>query len=145
MNSASGNLQQLVARAARTGNVLPSFHPCTVQIMTPPSTPGGQDADHGSVLYVYGLWPCGTVKTSSLYTCTIRIYTSYRLIVYLLTLKLKVTELFKKDEVLELQRKSHSCISKKRITRPQSQFPHSCVCERFIYSPDRPTYFPAAD
>ena len=24
---------------------------------------------------------------------------------------------------------------------PQSQFPHSCVCERFIYSQDRSTYF----
>jgi hypothetical protein len=23
------------------------------------------------------------------------------------------------------------------IARPQSQFPHSCVCERFIYSQDR--------
>ncbi len=27
------------------------------------------------------------------------------------------------------------------IARPQSQFPHSCVCERFIYSQDRSTYF----
>ncbi len=27
------------------------------------------------------------------------------------------------------------------FARPQSQFPHSCVCERFIYSPDRSTYF----
>ncbi len=27
----------------------------------------------------------------------------------------------------------------------QSQFPHSCVCERFIYSQDRSTYFPAAE
>jgi hypothetical protein len=24
--------------------------------------------------------------------------------------------------------------------QPQSQFPHSCVCERFIYSHDRSTY-----
>jgi hypothetical protein len=23
----------------------------------------------------------------------------------------------------------------------QSQFPHSCICERFIYSQDRSTYF----
>ncbi len=28
-----------------------------------------------------------------------------------------------------------------KIARPQSQFPHSCVCERFIYSQDRSTYF----
>jgi hypothetical protein len=40
-----------------------------------------------------------------------------------------------------LQRKSYLCISFLGITRPQSQFPHSCVCERFIYSKDRSTYF----
>ncbi len=28
-------------------------------------------------------------------------------------------------------------IPRKGIARPQSQFPHSCVCERFIYSHDR--------
>ncbi len=27
------------------------------------------------------------------------------------------------------------------IARPQPQFPHSCVCERFIYSQDLSTYF----
>ncbi len=31
------------------------------------------------------------------------------------------------------------------IARPQSQFPHSCVCVRFIYSQDLSTYFPAAE
>jgi hypothetical protein len=31
-----------------------------------------------------------------------------------------------------LQRKSHLCITFLGIARPQSQFPHSCVCERFI-------------
>ena len=40
-----------------------------------------------------------------------------------------------------LQRKSHLCISFLGIARPQSQFPHSCVYERFIYSQDRSTYF----
>jgi hypothetical protein len=30
------------------------------------------------------------------------------------------------------------------IARPQSQFPHSCVCERFIYSQDWYTYLAAA-
>ncbi len=32
-----------------------------------------------------------------------------------------------------LQRKSHLCIPRKGIARPQSQFPHSCICERFIH------------
>jgi hypothetical protein len=27
------------------------------------------------------------------------------------------------------------------IARPHSQFPHSCVCEKFIYSQDWSTYF----
>jgi hypothetical protein len=44
-----------------------------------------------------------------------------------------------------LQRKSHLCIPFLGIARTQSQFPHSCVCERFIYSQDRSTYFPAAE
>ncbi len=33
-----------------------------------------------------------------------------------------------------LQGKSHLCIPFLGIARPQSQLPHSCVCERFIYS-----------
>ncbi len=33
-----------------------------------------------------------------------------------------------------LQQKSHLCIPRKGIVRPQSKFPHSCICERFIYS-----------
>ena len=46
-----------------------------------------------------------------------------------------------------LQRKSHLWIPGKGIARPQSQFPHSCVCERdlYTYSQDRSTYFPAAE
>ncbi len=45
-----------------------------------------------------------------------------------------------------LQRKSHLCTPRKWLLRPpQSPFPHSCVCERFIYSQDRYTYFPAAE
>ncbi len=36
-----------------------------------------------------------------------------------------------------LQRKSHKCIPRKGITRPQSHFSHACVCERFIYSQQR--------
>jgi hypothetical protein len=31
------------------------------------------------------------------------------------------------------------------IARPQSQFPHSCVYEQFIYSQDRSTHFLAAE
>jgi hypothetical protein len=37
------------------------------------------------------------------------------------------------------------CISSKGTAYPQSQFPHSCVCEQFIYSQDRSTYFPATE
>ncbi len=37
------------------------------------------------------------------------------------------------------------CIPRKVIARSQYQFPHSWVCERFIYSQDRSTYFPAAE
>jgi hypothetical protein len=44
-----------------------------------------------------------------------------------------------------LQGKYHLCIPFLGIARPQSQFPHSCVCERFIYSQDQSTYFPAAE
>ena len=44
-----------------------------------------------------------------------------------------------------LQRKSHLCIPRKGIVQPQSQFPHSCVCEQFINSQDRSTYFPTAE
>jgi hypothetical protein len=47
-----------------------------------------------------------------------------------------------------LQRKFHLCIlcvPRKGIVWSQFQFPHSCACERFIYSQDRPTYFPAAE
>ncbi len=43
-----------------------------------------------------------------------------------------------------LQRKSHLWISIIVIARPQSQFPHSCVCERFIYYQYRFTYFSVA-
>jgi hypothetical protein len=40
-----------------------------------------------------------------------------------------------------LQRKSHLCIPFLGIARPQPQFQHSCVCERFIQFQDRPKYF----
>jgi hypothetical protein len=40
-----------------------------------------------------------------------------------------------------LQRKSHLCISFLGIARHQPQFKHSFVCERFIQSQDRSTYF----
>jgi hypothetical protein len=43
-----------------------------------------------------------------------------------------------------LQRKSHFCIPFLGIARPQSQFPHSYVCERFIYFKERSTYLAAA-
>jgi hypothetical protein len=44
-----------------------------------------------------------------------------------------------------LQGKSHLCISFLGIARPQSQFSHSCVCERLIYSQDWFTFFPAVE
>ncbi len=40
-----------------------------------------------------------------------------------------------------LQRQFHFYIPFLGIVRPHPQFPHSCVCERFIYSQDRSTYF----
>ncbi len=46
---------------------------------------------------------------------------------------------------LGVQQNSYLCIPFLGIARPQSQFPHSCVCERFIYSQDWSTYFPAAE
>ncbi len=42
------------------------------------------------------------------------------------------------------KRKSHLCIPRKDIALLQSQFPHSWVCELFIYSKDVSTDFPAA-
>ncbi len=41
---------------------------------------------------------------------------------------------------ITLQRKSHLCIPFLGIALPQSQFPHSCVCERFLYSQNRSTF-----
>jgi hypothetical protein len=35
-----------------------------------------------------------------------------------------------------LQEKFHLCIHFLGLAKPQSQFPHSCVCEPFIYSQD---------
>ncbi len=40
-----------------------------------------------------------------------------------------------------LQRQFRLYIPFLGIARPQPQFPHSCVCERFIYSQDRSTWF----
>ncbi len=37
-------------------------------------------------------------------------------------------------------RKFKTNIPRKGIARGQSQFPHSCVCERFMYSQDRSAY-----
>ncbi len=39
-----------------------------------------------------------------------------------------------------LQRRFDLCIPRNKTTRQRSQFPHSCFCERFIYSHDRSTY-----
>ncbi len=53
--------------------------------------------------------------------------------------------LLSKESLHAVKGKSHLCIPFLEIVRPQSQFPHSCVCEQFIYSQDRSTYFPAAE
>jgi hypothetical protein len=37
-------------------------------------------------------------------------------------------------------RKCETNIPRKGTVRPQSQFPHACVCEQFIYSHDRSAY-----
>jgi len=64
---------------------------------------------------------------------------------YFCLFKLVITFLSSSSSSPALQRKSHFCISFLRIARPQSPFPHSCVCERFIYFQVRSTYFPAAE
>jgi hypothetical protein len=45
------------------------------------------------------------------------------------------------EDYTALQRQFRLYIPFLGIARPQPQFPHSCVCERFIYSQDRSTYF----
>ncbi len=42
-------------------------------------------------------------------------------------------------------RKFEQNIPRKGISRLQSQFPHSCVCERLIYSHDRSAYSPTGE
>ncbi len=44
-----------------------------------------------------------------------------------------------------LSRNFDLCNPRKETDWPQSQFQGSCVCERFIYSHDRSTCFPAAE
>ncbi len=56
---------------------------------------------------------------------------------------LNIIEFASKNNKNVLQRKSHLCIPILEIARPQSSFPNSCVCERFIYSQDRSTYLAA--
>jgi hypothetical protein len=51
-----------------------------------------------------------------------------------------IGQLLSSSYCTKLQRKPHLCIPIKGIERTQSQFPHSCVCERFIDSQDRSTY-----
>jgi len=43
-----------------------------------------------------------------------------------------------------LYRISYLCIPRNETVRPHSQFLHSCICERFIYSQDRSAYSAAA-
>jgi hypothetical protein len=59
---------------------------------------------------------------------------------------IKMTKRFDYDTVrYALQGISHLCIPFLGIVWPLSQLPHSCVCERFIYSWDWSSYFSAAE
>ncbi len=49
------------------------------------------------------------------------------------------------SNIYALQRQFSLYIPFLGIARPQPQFPHSGVCERFIYSQDRSTLFPPAE
>jgi hypothetical protein len=40
-----------------------------------------------------------------------------------------------------LYRKFETNIPRNETARPRFQFPHSCICERFVYVHDRATYF----
>jgi hypothetical protein len=40
-----------------------------------------------------------------------------------------------------LQRSFELCIPRNKTARPYSQFPYSDICERFMYSQDRSTFF----
>ena len=42
-------------------------------------------------------------------------------------------------------KKSDLCTPRKETAQPQSQFPHLRICERFIYSQDRSSYFSVAE
>ncbi len=42
-----------------------------------------------------------------------------------------------------LQRRSDFCVPRNETVRPRSQYPRSCICERFTYSHNPFTYFAA--
>jgi hypothetical protein len=52
------------------------------------------------------------------------------------------SQVFKKIS-LALQTRSDLCIPINETAKPRFPFPHSCICERFIYSHDRSAYFAA--
>jgi hypothetical protein len=58
-------------------------------------------------------------------------------------LNMRRTIFFGQGRLLDaaLQRQFRLYIPFLGIARPQIQFPHSCVCEQFIYSQDQSTYF----
>jgi hypothetical protein len=56
---------------------------------------------------------------------------------------LSFIQLIPSDQLLTAKnqyRKLETNITRKVIVWPQSKFPHSCVCERFIYFHDRSAY-----
>ncbi len=54
---------------------------------------------------------------------------------------MKIETLRSKHALHTHYRKLETNIPRNETMRPRSQFPHSCICERFIYSHDRSTYF----
>jgi hypothetical protein len=47
--------------------------------------------------------------------------------------------------LITLQNKSDLCTPRKETVRPQSQFPHLSLFERFMYFDHRSTYFPKVE
>ncbi len=58
---------------------------------------------------------------------------------------IEMVEIVQDFPLIHCNEKSLLCFPFLRIARPQSQFPYSCVCERFIYFQEQSTYFPTRE
>ncbi len=74
-----------------------------------------------------------------------------KILLFLVKYLLVLTSVFKNMKMRHLlfgsttlHTKSELCTPRKETARPQSQFLHARICERFIYYHNRSTYFPAA-